>query len=113
MKIFKFILTLLVVLVTAMKNDEISFDQEESLAQALISIIFESYVTQSNTVFITKGTSERLDRPYATIISRICATIDKTLAITFYINEIKLQKDCCKAQFTHNLIVVDSYESFR
>lgn len=112
MKIFAVILKL-VVLVTAMKNVAIFFDQEESLATALVTIILECYVPRSNTIFVTKGTSKRLDRPYATILSRICATIDKTSAIAIYITEIRLQKDCYNAHFTHNVIVVDSYQSFR
>lgn len=69
----------------AMKNHEGLIYRDESLAKALVTKILEFYTTQSNTIYVISSGLARLDQTYSTILTRIYATIDKTLAITIHI----------------------------
>lgn len=99
--------------VISIEFKEILIDhQVEPLAKALVTIIFEFYLKKSNTIFITltQGGSRTLDGTSAAIISRICATIDEKLSLTL---QITTHKKSCNTKFTNNIILIDSYESFR
>lgn len=108
-----FTITVMVLPILAIQNLGIINDQEESLANALLTMIFKFYVKQSNTILVTKGGLGPFDQTYAAILWSICAKIDKTLTIKFLLNERMVHGDRCNIKSTNNIILVDSYESFR
>ncbi|KAG4076488.1 hypothetical protein HA402_014452 [Bradysia odoriphaga] len=108
------ILMIVSVIGMEIENYEKIIDQDDtSLAKALLTIISEFYVPQSNTISIMKGVTNRLDLKNVLILSDICAYIGKTLAVALQINEIGIHYQCCNVKFTNNIILVYSYESFR
>lgn len=97
--------------VTAMNNFEIAtVNSEKSFVLALYTVIMDFYVPQSNTIFITRSSTKQ-DSKQMAILESILARLDRKPTVTWTINDHRYVSNSMER--INNIIIVDSYESWR
>lgn len=107
----KIIVLVTVTLVAANFETTIKKEVKDTFASALSSMVTEFYVKQSNTISISKYSTNRLGIMHSIIIGNILSDLGTKVSIAWTINDNPYLNR--SVDFINNLIFIDTYGSWR